>query len=89
VSDATTPLPADQAALLAQLARHEETGVTSGFANRRALAVPPGSTTLSELVRHGLAKRCELLCGTYYRITSAGHSELRKLDPAPAWRTQR
>jgi len=82
-------LSAEEAAVLEQLARHEETGVHGGLANRRALGVPPGSSTLSALVHNGLAKRCELLCGVYYRITTAGHRELRKLDPAPAWRRRR
>ena len=89
MSNTTTLLSAEQQTVLAQLARHEETGLTGGFAHRRALRVPPGSPTLRELVDSGLADRCELLCGTYYRITQAGHGELRKLDPAPAWRRRR
>ena len=89
MSDTPTPLSAEEIAVLTRLARHEETGVTSGFAHRRALPLPPGSATLSALVRDGLADRWELLCGTYYRITPAGHGALRKLDPAPAWRARR
>ena len=89
MSGTTTALSAEQAAVLAQLARHEETGASSGFAHRRALAVPPGSSTLGELMRDGLTERCQLLCGTYYRITAAGRRELRKLDPEPTCRTRR
>jgi len=89
MSDTREPLSTEEAAVLEQLARHEETGMNSGFAPWRALRLPHGSATLSEVVRTGLVKRCELLCGVYYRITAAGRGELRKLDPTPVWRARR
>jgi hypothetical protein len=82
MNSARTRLSAQQATELRQVARREESGVSGGFAHRRALQVTRGSTTPASLVHRARGEKRTLTGGVEHRITAGGHQPLRQLRPA-------